>query len=377
MRPTIAAAAVVVAPLLLFGPAAAQTNEEPVFLEYHAPAACENDAQFFARARSRAPRMRLARPDERARRFVVDIEQRGGRTSGRLTVRNPEGRQTVREIEARDCSEAVDALALIVALAVNPRAAEVPPAATSPRAADTPPSAVNPPPADAPRAAPTAAPNAEPSAPAPAAQPNAPSVSPRPPPATSDSSDAQPESAAAATSADAALWAFRAGLSAWGIGAIAPEPLLGARASGEVLSLATRVLAPSFRASAGYTTHAGFVVDGGTAHFAYAGASFEICPLRLPASGPLVLRPCAMADVGAIFAQGKDALNARGDTRPWVSLGGGGRLEWALGRRVGLDLDVGCTFPIWRDRFLFGSRSFHQVAWAGLVVSLGFVVRIP
>ena len=373
MRPTIAVAAVVVAPLVLLGPAAAQTDEEPVFLEYHAPAACENDAQFFARARSRAPRMRLARPDERARMFVVDIEQRSGRTSGRLTVRNPEGRQTVREIEARDCSEAVDALALIVALAVNPRAADAPAATASPRAADAPPSAVNPPRADAPRAAPTA----EPIAPAPAAQPNAPSPSPRPPPATSDSAGAPPESAGAATSADAALWAFRAGVAAWGIGAIAPEPLIGARASGEVLSLAPRVIAPSFRASAGYATHAGFVVDGGTAHFGYAGASFEICPLRLPASGPLLFRPCALADVGAVFAQGADALNARGDTRPFAALGAGGRVEWALGRRVGLDLDVGCTFPIWRDRFLFGSRSFHQVAWAGAVVSLGFVMRIP
>jgi hypothetical protein len=368
VRPTTAIAAAVAAPLFLVGLALAQADEEPVFLEYHAPAACENDSQFFVRARSRAPRMRLARPSERARMFVVDIEQRKGRTLGRLTVRNPEGRQTVREIEAKDCSEAVDALALVMALAVNPRAADAP-AAVSPRTADAPPAP------ETPRPAPTALPD-EPVAPAPTPQPTAPSATTRPPIPSSNVSADAPETAASASPRDTG-WAFRAGLSALGVSAIAPEPLLGGRASGELVHLATEVIAPSFRASVGYATHAGFVVDGGTAHFAYAGTNLEICPLRLPAAGPLLLRPCAMADVGLVFARGTETIAERGDTRPWVALGGGGRLEWALGRRVGLDLDVGCTFPIWRDRFLFGSRPFHRVGWVSGVVALGFVIRIP
>jgi hypothetical protein len=357
VRPFTAVALAVVAPLFfLLSPAAAQPDEEPVFLEYRAPVICENEAQFFARARSRAPRMRIARPDERARMFVVDIEQRAGRTSGRLTVRNPEGRQTVRELEARDCGEVVDALALVMALAVNPRAADVTPAA------------VNPLPADTARAAPTVAPAGEPTPAATAAPTSVPAR------VTASESAA---AAAATPPSGASLWAFRGALAAWGVGAIAPEPLFGARAGGEVLNLATAVLAPSFRLSAGYATREGFVVDGGTAHFAYGGASFELCPLRLPASGPLLFRPCAIADVGLVFARGSEALNARGETRPLLALGGGGRLEWALGRRIGLELDIGCIFPVWRDRFLFGSQSFHRVAGAGGVASLGFVVRIP
>ena len=144
-----------------------------------------------------------------------------------------------------------------------------------------------------------------------------------------------------------------------------------------MLNLGERVVAPSFRASFGYATHAGFVVDGGTAHFAVGGMNLEICPLRLPSAGPLVFRPCAMADIGFVFARGSEALNARDETRPWADIGLGGRLEWMLGRRLGVDLDVGCMFPVWRDRFLFGSRSFHRVAWAGGVVALGFVMRIP
>ena len=314
--------------------------------------------------------MRLARPNERARMFVVDIEQPKGRTFGRLTVRNPEGLQTVREIEAKDCSEAVDALALVVALAVNPRAADTPPAAVSPRTADAPPAA------ETPRPAPTAPPD-EPISPARTAQPTAPSATARPPTPSSNASTDAPEAAASASPRDAAGWAFRAGLSALGVSAMAPEPLLGGRASGEWVYLATEVVAPSFRASVGYATHAGFAVDGGTAHFAYAGTNLEICPLRLPAAGPLLLRPCAMADLGLVFARGADTIAGRVETRPWVALGGGGRLEWALGRRVGLDLEVGCTFPIWRDRFLFGSRSFHRVGWVSGVLALGIVIRIP
>jgi hypothetical protein len=386
VRLTIAVAFAVAAPLLLFGSAGAQTEEEAVVLDYRAPATCENGAQFLARVRARAPRVRLSRPSERARMFVVEIEQRGGRAFGRLTVRNPEGRQTVREIEAKDCTEAVDALALIVALAVNPRAAEMPPTAVNPRTAEAPtgvtPSATEAPPpsptspsAEAPRAAPTAAPQTEPSAAAPAARVNAPTASAQTP-ASSPESPADVQ-AGGTDSEGASRWAFRAGLSGWGIGAIAPAPLLGARAGGEMVHLASQVLAPSFRISGGYTTHAGFVVDGGTAHFEYGGANLELCPIRLPATGSLLLRPCAMADIGLIFARGTDALNARGEDRPWLALGGGGRLEWALGRRVALDLDVGCTFPVWRDRFLFGPRAFHRVGLASGVVALGLVVRIP
>ncbi|HMI84788.1 MAG TPA: hypothetical protein VK550_11895 [Polyangiaceae bacterium] len=368
MRPTFAVVAAVAATaLLLLGSAAAQIDEEPVRLEYHAPTICEDEVQFFARARSRAPRMRMARPGEHARVFVVDIEQRGGRTSGRLTVRNPEGRQTVREIEARDCTEAVDALALVVALAVNPRAQaqEAPPGAT--READAalaPPGASSVPTQSAPNA-PTNPPNsAVPPTPSTAASPVA-------------TVPASAASGADVASREAPLWSFRTGLAAWGVGAIAPEPLVGARASAEIVHLGMRLIAPSFRASLGYATREGFVVDGGTAHFAYAGSNAEICPLRIPPGGPLVLRPCIIADFGFVFAQGSDALNARGETRPWADIGGGGRLEWALGRRWGVELDAGCMFPIWRDRFLFGTHSFHRVAWVGGLVALGFVMRIP
>jgi hypothetical protein len=285
----------------------------------------------------------MARPDERARMFIVEIEQRGGRTSGRLTVHDPEGRKTVREIEAGDCQEAVDALALVVALVVNPRA-------SAPEA-----------PAAVPEETQPILPEPAPQASAPIAQDRAPA----------------PASTPSSPTGDAALWTFRAGLAAWGVGAIAPEPLLGARASVELLNLAARVVAPSFRVSLGYATHAGFVVDGGTANFAHASTSVQVCPLRLPPAGPLVLRPCFMTDVGFVFAQGSDALNPRGATRPWADIGIGGRMEWMLSRRLGLDLDVACMFPIWRDRFLFGSHSFHQVASAGGVVALGFVMRIP
>jgi hypothetical protein len=364
VRTFIAVVAAVAATAFLGSSAAAQPDEEPVRLEYRAPATCDDDAQFFARARLRAPRMRMARPDERARVFVVDIEQRAGKMSGRLTVRNPEGRQTIREIEARDCTEAVDALALIVALAVNPRAAQSTPSSAPGESEPIPPASTATP--NAPNASVPAPPSSTPSLPAPAASSSAPT------PAATDSAT-EPFGRARGES----LWTFRAGLGAWALGGIAPAPLFGARTSAEIMNLQANVIAPSFRISAGYATHAGFAVDGGTAHFSYAGSNMEICPLRIPPGGPLVLRPCLMADVGFVFARGADALNPQSEARPWAAIGMGGRLEWSLGRRVGVELDAGCTFPIWRDRFLFGTRSFHRVALAGGVVALGLVLRIP
>jgi hypothetical protein len=378
VHPFIAVVAAVAATALFAAPASAQPDEEPVHLEYHAPSACDDDAQFFARARSRAPRMRVARPEERARVFVVEIEQRAGRMHGRLTVRNREGRQTVREIEAKDCNEAVDALALVVALVINPRAGAQGAPTGAPSESEPSPAAPASPPSAPHSSVPTAPASSAPNAPA------APKTSPDP------SRPAGPSSAlvapAAATDAGSEgvtsarlepLWGFRAGAGAWGVGAIAPEPLLGARITAELLDLRSNVMAPSFRLSAGYATHAGFVVDGGTAHFSYGGANIQICPLRIPQRGPLVLRPCVMADAGFVLARGSDAFNARSETRPWADVGVGGRLEWSLGRRVAVEVDAGCMFPIWRDRFLFGTRSFHRVALAGGVVALGFVMRIP
>jgi hypothetical protein len=362
-----------VAATAFFASAAAQTEEEPVHLEYHAPSICDDDAQFFARARSRASRMRRARPDERARKFTVDIEQRGGRMWGRLVVRNPEGRQTVREIEAKDCNEAVDALSLVVALAINPRAGAQTGTSVGPELDPTLPG----PASNAPNAPQPPSPAGTTGPPGSAAPSTAPAPAATSPTMAAPAPDASSSASGPFAAAGAPLWAFRGGLSAWGLGAIAPQPLLGARASAEVLNLAERAIAPSFRASLGYAAQQGFVVDGGTAHFAYAGTNIEICPLRIPPGGALVLRPCVMADLGLVFVRGSDAQNARGETRPWADIGAGGRLEWALGRQLGIELDAGCMFPIWRDRFLFGTRSFHRVAWAGGIVALGLVMRIP
>jgi hypothetical protein len=330
---TAVAAAVAATAPFVSGPAAAEPNEEVVRLEYHAPPACDDEAQFFAQARARAPQMRLARPDERARVFIVEIEQHATLTSAKLTVRDPDGQTTVRNVETKDCSEAVNALALITALAVNPRASAEP--------KETPVPSVD----------------------------NIPLVPGPAPPASTH--------AAPAHALGPSPWTWRAGMAGFGVGAIAPDPLFGARVSAEMVHLTSHGMAPSFRVSLGYATHSGFVVEGGTAHFAYAGANAEMCPLRLPPAGNLVFRPCVMADVGFVVARGSDTLNPRSAVRPWADIGTGARLAWMLGGDIGVELDVGCMFPIWRDRFLFGTDSFHRVAWVGGLAALGLTLRIP
>jgi hypothetical protein len=332
---TAVAASVAATALFVSGPAAAQPDEEPVRLEYHAPPTCDDEAQFFAQVRARAPRMRLARPDERARVFIVEIEQHATLTSARLSVRDADGQTTVRNVETKDCSEAVAALALVAALAVNPRAGAEPKEAPVPSEV-----ALPPPPGAAPQGVTHVA-------------------------------------SASALARDASPWTWRGGMAGFGVGAIAPEPLLGARVSAEMVNLASNGVAPSFRVSLGYATHNGFVVEGGTAHFAYAGANAEMCPLRLPAAGKLVFRPCVLADIGLVLANGSDTLNPRSAIRRWADLGTGARLAWMLGRDIGVELDVGCMLPIWRDRFLFGTHSFHRAAWLGGLVALGIMIPIP
>lgn len=329
--------------------ALAEPVEEPLRLEYRASATCDDEQQFFAALRARAPRARLARSNEPARVFSVEIEQGAHHTRARLIIREPNGQRTVRDLETKDCREAVDALALVAALAVDPQAV-----AESASRANV---------------------GAEP-----ASKPAARSEAVVPPvvPAPSKSSEDVEEMAAADLRVSTPRsWVWGISVAGAGRGGVAPGFLGGGRLGAVLERNRGGWWAPAMRLSAEFATRNGFAVEGGVATFAYAAGSLEVCPLRIPAAGPFVARPCLMADLGIVHATGSEVLNARSANPLWLAVGGMARFEWLLTARIGIELDVGCTFPVWRDRFRFDPRLVYEVAKISTIAALGVTMHFP
>ncbi len=89
-------------------------------------AGCPSQEAFKAEVTSRTPRARMGASGEDVRQFVVQFERRDDRVEGRLVVRTGNHRGPTRTVEGATCAEAASALALIIAVAVDPLASTAP-----------------------------------------------------------------------------------------------------------------------------------------------------------------------------------------------------------------------------------------------------------
>jgi hypothetical protein len=103
------------------GLARAQDAEEAIRLDYQSGPGCPDEASFVARIRARTQRAHLVAEGESAREFDVRIVA-SGRPAGTVTVVNHGHAEGARSVNAGTCEEVADALSLIVALALDPRA---------------------------------------------------------------------------------------------------------------------------------------------------------------------------------------------------------------------------------------------------------------
>jgi hypothetical protein len=131
-------------------PAGASGDVEPIHFQYVASAPCPDEASFLALVRGRTQRWREAAVGaEDARQFLVEAgvsevgcrtrhssercgpeHQTAGRLAwARLTVTESGKAGAPREIRAPSCDEAVGAIAVVAALAIDPTASTAPVAA--------------------------------------------------------------------------------------------------------------------------------------------------------------------------------------------------------------------------------------------------------
>jgi len=271
--------------------AGAEGAKTTFHVRYEAPSGCPSEEWFQTRVRARTSLASFAGAGTELEVHVTSTTSGGYRA--RLRTSDAEGRVLERELEDDRCDVAVDGLALVVALGVDPEAS-VEPASSA----------------------------VEPSTSASGA-PDATASSVPPPDATSMPTPT-PKSG---TGADTELSASFAAVTA-----IAPYVALG----GEIEAMRAWHDEGPFAPAIGIAAHyvaTGLVSSDADAKFRRAIGRLDACPLRFllgDASSRVAIRACASAEGGVLRGEGVRVDVPGASTRSWLAFGLDGRLRWIL-----------------------------------------------
>ena len=298
-------------------PDAGETEGPQFHLLYEASSGCPDRSAFLAAIHARTKRVHLAPMGDPAMELAVTIEASPESSIGQLEVREVDGTRQRRSVSNDRCSEVVEALALVVAVMLDPDAGlgdeprPAPQASTQVRSPEPP--------------APTSARRAE--RPVRTERPDAPKPN--------SSNDHQ----------------LSLGAELGAMGAIAP---VLAPAGGAFVDLdmapGRSGLAPSFRLGidvAGASSEA----PAGRQSYWWAGGTVRGCPVRA-ALGPFVdAAPCAALAVGAHHAATTGVQSPTASTTPWLAALVGVSVNWAVTTAFTLELQGGAAIPLVRRRF--------------------------
>jgi hypothetical protein len=344
-----------VAIVAIAGVARAQEAPEPLAVAYEAPQGCPAPSAFFGEIAARTTRARAAQPQERARVMHVVITERDREYAGRLWIEDANASSTSRFVSGKTCAEVVGALALIGALAVDPRASTAP-IATAPTAAEAAGPATTAPPATT-TSAPPPAPPAATTAPEPAR--DRPSVAPAPT-ASSDQRGRVEVGAQAEV-------AFVAG--AVGSGRLFVDLSIGPRAG---------LFAPALRLAATRSLDVDRAAAIGGATLRWTAGALDVCPIRVAPAATVSLRPCAGSSFGVLDASGTGIATSVSRSRPWATVSAFGRLVWEPLSWLDVELELGVVAPLYRESFFFmPGVSVYEAPAAALLSRAGLGVRFP
>jgi hypothetical protein len=272
----------------------ARAESHPMRVEYHAPSSCPDEAAFVSRVRARVE-VRDARPGEPVATFGVTLLTEGDKVIARVASTNEKSEPTSRVVNGTDCAEVADAVALIVAMALEPPKVE----------------------------------------PAPAPEPRDAPPPPAPTPRLHLLGSAMFETAIGYASATqfapgARLQLFRT----------------NAYVGGPSIALGFAAVQPTERP----------VLDGRATVSFNVGELFA-CPLSFALAASLTLLPCARFDLGQVTAKGTDIPGARGSTRTWASAGALGQLAFVPVRPLVIDVQASLLVPLTPYTFVFAPDS--------------------
>jgi hypothetical protein len=314
-------AAVLVA-LLSAGPlAAAETPAAKARLHVSADAACTTRDELAARIAARSSRIQFV-DDAPVDVQVTLTSTRPGSVVAELVLTAPGAEQRPRRVVARSCAEAADAVALIIALTLDPtalaRAAEPPPPVTQ-----------SPPPA-----------------------------TPAPP-----RTDATPPAASAPTRRQ-----FGVSIAGQTIFGAAPDVMPGVALYAMVALERAGWWAPALVVGATHVWRGDLAQQGGRASFTLDAASLDLCPLRLRWAW-LEARPCAAALVGRMSARGSYTEQGASASRPFAVAGAA--VTAGVGSTIELSLRLAVGLTVIRDAYEFASDVFYRAGPVTASASLG------
>lgn len=357
MRPLPAALFVTAALIAEAGASVADDDAEPIQLAYSVPPGCPDRAAFEAHVRALTAKARFEVASPGARTFDVRIEAGAPLRGTMLVVRGNEveGRRVV---QADRCSDVDDALALMVALAIDPQASLAPVSAGS--------------------AAPAAsiAPAAPSASATPVVQPVPPPAPPPPPPPPRQSTRVAQDDSRSGLLPTRHPETLSIGLDLAVASGVAPGMLVAPSPYVEWRSRSTSLFAPALQLAFVRTSSSAVDVAGGAASFTWTVGRLDGCGLGWSPIASLHLLGCARVEAGVVDAVGSGIVGAHGSTKAWFAAGPLARVEWAFVPPLYLDADVAPMFHVTADRFYFlPDSTIYEVPYAGLDASVGIGVH--
>jgi hypothetical protein len=305
----------------------------PTLLSYRAPDGCPSAADFQRSVQRRSARVRFVDEGAHDRTLSITIRKDGDSTNGELNLIERDGSLRRRSARFATCAEALEGLALIAVVSLDPQALLEPDKPAEPLAVPVP----VPVPADV------------------------------PPPAQAKAAPA-PESLPAAQRSKMQLAVgseFNVAIRAL------PEPALGGSLFVDVASGSRARFAPLLRVAVSYVQRRGLSSGSGAeANFTLTLATVSACPWRF-AAGFFALRPCGFASGGVLYARGSKTTNLRQHTRPYGALGGSVSLFASASQTIDIVADLAVGATLLRDSFGFDQDQPWQTPALYLSSALG------
>jgi len=374
---------------------AADRNVTVARLDVRASPRCLTRDDIARRVQARTPRVSFA-DDAPVAAMVSVKQQRQSAIVAELTL-GPRGAAAApRRIVARSCAEAADAVALILAVTLDPTAQRTPARETNPpipsgaaseAAAPAGPSSAGEPLSDSGSPASSGSAAAQPLAsspratrePAPAAEQAKRPLAPLPPeparsPLREEGAPAVSSRAMVASESAATNLEVGGALEGEAMFGAAPGVMPGISVSVLLASGADGIWAPAAIAGWSHVWRSGMSESSGTASFTLDVGRLGACPLRWRWSR-LVVRPCASVIVGRMSARGTEAGQASASARPFSSAGL--MVDARFGRKIELVARLGLGMTLVRDSYAFGDDVFYRAGPLTASVSLGLGLHWP
>lgn len=330
--------------------ASSTESAEPVVVAYDVEGTCPSRAEFFEWVRGYTTKFDVVEPGAvDVRTFRVTTSTRASTVDGDLAITSANGKRSERHVTASTCDEVARALAIMVAVAIDPAALSGAP--SEPREpeptltlgaspAEEPTEPLDPrPSADRPVAHPSRAPSSEPSQ------------------RTRVSMDLRAEVTSAVI--DSALPALGA--------TVELEPAFFR--PGSLLARMRPSVAVGFRQS----LPTEISLRGGSTEFVWTAGNVRLCPLRVDVANRIVdVALCAETDVGSLTARPRGFANVRQSSVAWLDVGLSSFLRVAVTKHLFFAANVEVVTPWSRRRFEISNGALVSRAPAvGVLGGLG------